>query len=494
MANYLDNLDEGQKRVADMIREQAQAQGVPVNLALSLAFAENGFRQYDEKGKVILSPKGAVGIMQVMPGTGKEYGFSRQDLTDPEKNIQAGVSVLKDFLSRSNGDSMVAAGMYNAGPNHSFFKTGKGDLPEETQNYIAKINGYGGFGGGEPAPNEPKVEPTPNDPKQPVEVEPEPNEPTPEATIYEQDAVNPDEDAQKNKEMATATGAVLGAGVGFAKSRLNAADTKAMRETTARLVAEKRFAEEEARQKARLNPKPPAPAPVEPAAKPGALPAAQGSQKLKGSQLYVQNLGPQVPFAIAEKAETMDKVHDRGGQRLINEDAEKMRKIREIGEGRFQLTGEGRGQLMLPPGVADQAAQQQAQAAANEERLARIAADTERARMVRLQEEEANRPMNRARSVLNDLSKSPVGQIGARVANVMFQRFPVVGYATAGANITRNMAEAEEAARRNEHIDAILKAAAAGATGMSMYPPFAPFAVPAAGAIELTNALRERYR
>jgi hypothetical protein len=294
--------------------------------------------------------------------------------------------------------------------------------------------------------------------------------------------------------MATATGAVLGAGVGFAKSRLNAADTKAMRETTARLVAEKRFAEEEARQKAKLNPKPPAPAPVEPAAKPGALPAAQGSQKLKGSQLYVQNLGPQVPFAIAEKAETMDKVHDRGGQRLINEDAEKMRKIREIGEGRFQLTGEGRGQLMLPPEVADQAAQQQAQAAANEERLSRIAADTERARLIRLQEEEANRPMNRARSVLNDLSKSPVGQIGARVANVMFQRFPVVGYATAGANITRNMAEAEEAARRNEHIDAILKAAAAGATGMSMYPPFAPFAVPAAGAIELTNALRERYR
>jgi hypothetical protein len=478
MANYLDNLDEGQKRVVEMIREQAQAQGVPVNLALSLAFAENGFRQYDQKGKVILSPKGAVGIMQVMPGTGKEYGFSRQDLTDPEKNIEAGVSVLKDFLSRSNGDSMMAAGMYNAGPNHSFFKTGKGDLPEETQNYIAKINGYGGFGEGEPEPNEPK---------QPVEVEPEPNEPTPEATIYEQDAANPDEDAQKNKEMATATGAVLGAGVGFAKSRINAAETKAMREEMARIRAQQ--------QMARLNPQPAAPAaPAQPTARPGALPTTQGSPQLKGAQKWVQSLGNQVPYAIAEQAETMDKVRATGGQSLLNKDAEAMAKIRGMGEGRFQLTGEGRGQLMLPPGVADQAAQQQAQAAANEERLARIAADTERARLIRLQEEEANRPMNRARSVLNDLSKSPVGQIGARVANVMFQRFPVVGYATAGANITRNMAEAEEAARNKEYIDSILKAAAAGATGMSMYPPFAPFAVPAAGAIELTNALRERYR
>jgi hypothetical protein len=443
-----------------------------------MAFAENGFRQFDQKGKVIASPAGALGIMQVMPGTAKEYGFSRQDLIDPDKNIRAGVSVLKDFLGRSNGDSMMAAAMYNAGPNHGFFKTGKGDLPQETQNYIAKINGFGGFGEGEPAPNEPKP---------PVEVEPVPNEATPEATVYQQEASDPALEAQKNKEMATATGAVLGAGVGFAKSRLNAAETRAMREEMARIRAQQ--------QMARLNPQPTAPAaPAQPTAQPGALPTTQGSPQLKGAQKWVQSLGNQVPYAIAEQAETMDKVRATGGQSLLNKDAEAMAKIRGMGEGRFQLTGEGRGQMMLPPGVADQAAQQQAQAAANEERLARIAADTERARMVRLQQEEANRPMNQARSALKSIGESPIGQIGARVANVMFQRFPVVGYATAGANITRNMAEAEEAARRNEHIDAILKAAAAGATGMSMYPPFAPFAVPAAGAIELTNALRERYR
>jgi hypothetical protein len=478
MANFLDNLDEGQKRVADMIREQAQAHGVPVNLALSMAFAENGFRQFDQKGKVIASPAGALGIMQVMPGTGKEYGFSQKDLADPEKNIEAGVSVLKDFLSRSNGDQMMAAAMYNAGPNHVFFKTGKGDLPEETQNYIAKINGFGGFGEGEPAPNEPKP---------PIDVEPEPNEPTPEATIHLQDVANPAEDAQKNKEMATAAGAVLGAGVGFAKSRINAAETKAMREEMARIRAQQ--------QMARLNPQPAAPAaPAQPTARPGALPTAQGSPQLKGAQKWVQSLGNQVPYAIAEQAETMDKVRATGGQSLLNKDAEAMAKIRGMGEGRFQLTGEGRGQLMLPPGVADQAAQQQAQAAANEERLARIAADTERARMIRLQQEEANRPMNRARAALTSLSETPVGQISARVARTALQRFPVVGYGAAGASMGRNVSEIDQAMQNKEYIDALIAASQLAATGASMVPAFAPVAFPAALGLEAVKQARDYYR
>jgi hypothetical protein len=480
MANYLDNLDEGQRRIADMVREQAQSQGVPVNLALSMAFAENGFRQFDQKGKVILSPKGAVGIMQVMPETAKEYGFSQKDLADPDKNIQAGVSVLKDFLGRSNGDSMMAAAMYNAGPNHGFFKTGKGDLPQETQNYIAKINGFGGFGEGE-------AEQAPNESKQPVEVEPTPNEATPEATIHTPDEVDPTLEAQKNKEMATATGAVLGAGVGFAKSRINAAETKAMRDEMARIRAQQ--------QMARLNPQQTAPAaPAQPTTRPGALPTAQGSPQLKGAQKWVQSLGNQVPYAVAEQAETMDKVRATGGQSLLNKDAEAMAKIRGMGEGRFQLTGEGRGQLMLPPGVADQAAQQQAQAAANEERLARIAADTERARMVRLQQEEANRPMNRARAALTSLSETPVGQISSRVARTALQRFPVIGYGAAGASMGRNVSEIDQAMQNKEYIDALIAASQLAATGASMVPALAPVAFPAALGLEAVKQARDYYR
>jgi len=485
MAFSEQDLNENQRKIAALISAKAEEMGVDRDFALSVAHAESRLRQFDEKNNVIIGPplkkksgERAVGIMQVLPSTAKDYGFSPKDLRDPEKNIAAGVTYLKHLIEKSEGDKATAAAMYNWGPGNSFFRTGQGELPTETINYLKHIKSVGGLGEGEPSPNEPK---------QPVEVEPEPNEPTPEATIYEQDAANPDEDAQKNKEMATATGAVLGAGVGFAKSRINAAETKAMREEMARIRAQQ--------QMARLNPQPAAPAaPAQPTARPGALPTTQGSPQLKGAQKWVQSLGNQVPYAIAEQAETMDKVRATGGQSLLNKDAEAMAKIRGMGEGRFQLTGEGRGQLMLPPGVADQAAQQQAQAAANEERLARIAADTERARQARLQQQEANRPMNQARAALTSVRESPLGQISARVAETAFKRFPVVGYGAAGASMGRNVAEIDEALQRQEYIDALIAASQLAATGASMYPPLAPIAVPAAFGLEAVKQVRDYYR
>lgn len=479
MANYLDNLDEGQKRVADMIREQAQAQGVPVNLALSLAFAENGFRQYDQKGKVILSPKGAVGIMQVMPGTGKEYGFSRQDLTDPEKNIQAGVSVLKDFLSRSDGDSMMAAGMYNAGPNHSFFKTGKGDLPEETQNYIAKINGYGGFGEGEPAPNEPK---------QPVEVEPEPNEPTPEATIYTQEAADPAVEAQKNKEMAAATGAVLGAGYGFAESRLNRADTRAMREEMARERARAQYAQMESQRRSTLERREP-----QLRLPSGALPEAPATGGTSGEKWSRNWRGVETPGSrsVPESASMYQRGKVQGGSKVSQRINKLYPKLspddpNAIWERLSKQTDE------RAAAAREQAMQQRlVEEQANQQRLIQIEEDTNRARAARL---EAERPINRARAALTSVRETPLGQISSRVAETAFKRFPVVGYGAAAASMGRNVAEIDEAMQRQEYIDALLAASQLAATGASMYPPLAPIAIPAAFGLEAVKQAREYYR
>jgi hypothetical protein len=483
MANYLDNLDEGQKRVVEMIREQAQAQGVPVNLALSLAFAENGFRQYDQKGKVILSPKGAVGIMQVMPGTGKEYGFSRQDLTDPEKNIEAGVSVLKDFLSRSNGDSMMAAGMYNAGPNHSFFKTGKGDLPEETQNYIAKINGYGGFGEGEPEPNEPK---------QPVEVEPTPNEPTPEATIYAPDGVDPAAEAQKNKEMAAATGAVLGAGYGFAESRLNAAETRAMREEMARERARAQYAQmqqsqqsqqasESERLQSRIR------------LQSGALPEAPATGGTSGEKWSRNWRGVETPGSrsVPESASMYQRGKVQGGSKVSQRINKLYPKLspddpNAIWERLSKQTDE------RAAAAREQAMQQRlVEEQANQQRLIQIEEDTNRARAARL---EAERPINRARAALTSVRETPLGQIGARVAETAFKRFPVVGYGAAGASMGRNVAEIDQAMQNKEYIDALIAASQLAATGASMYPPLAPVAIPAAFGLEAVKQARDYYR
>jgi soluble lytic murein transglycosylase-like protein len=479
MANYLDNLDEGQKRVVEMIREQAQAQGVPVNLALSLAFAENGFRQYDQNGKVILSPKGAVGIMQVMPGTGKEYGFSRQDLTDPERNIEAGVSVLKDFLSRSNGDSMMAAGMYNAGPNHSFFKTGKGDLPEETQNYIAKINGYGGFGEGEP---------TPNEPKQPVEVEPEPNEPTPEATIYTQEAADPAVEAQKNKEMAAATGAVLGAGYGFAESRLNRADTRAMREEMARERARAQYAQMESQRRSTLERREP-----QLRLPSGALPEAPATGGTSGEKWSRNWRGVETPGSrsVPESASMYQRGKVQGGSKVSQRINKLYPKLspddpNAIWERLSKQTDE------RAAAAAEQAMQQRmAEEQANQQRLIQVEEDTNRARAARL---EAERPINRARAALTSVRETPLGQIGARVAETAFKRFPVVGYGAASASMGMNVAEIDEALQRQEYLDALIAASQLAATGASMYPPLAPIAVPAAFGLEAVKQARERYR
>jgi len=488
MANYLDNLDEGQKRVVEMIREQAQAQGVPVNLALSLAFAENGFRQFDQKGKVILSPKGAVGIMQVMPGTGKEYGFSRQDLTDPEKNIQAGVSVLKDFLSRSNGDSMMAAGMYNAGPNHPFFKTGKGDLPEETQNYIAKINGYGGFGEGEPSPNEPTVEPTPNEPKQPVEVEPEPNELTPEATIYTQEAADPAVEAQKNKEMAAATGAVLGAGYGFAESRLNRAETRAMREEMARERARAQYAQMESQRRSTLERREP-----QLRLPSGALPEAPATGGTSGEKWSRNWRGVETPGSrsVPESASMYQRGKVQGGSKVSQRINKLYPKLspndpNAIWE-RLSLQSDQRAAA-----AAEQAMQQRmVEEQANQQRLIQIEEDTNRARAARL---EAERPINRARAALTSVRETPLGQISSRVAETAFKRFPVVGYGAAAASMGRNVAEIDEAMQRQEYIDALIAASQLAATGASMYPPLAPIAIPAAFGLEAVKQARDYYR
>jgi hypothetical protein len=103
MLNYPKPLDEQQAQVAEMIAAKAKSMGVPVDLALAMAYQESKFRQTNEKGGLLRSNKGALGIMQVLPDTAREYKFELSDLKDPEKNIDAGLTYLKDLLDKSNG-------------------------------------------------------------------------------------------------------------------------------------------------------------------------------------------------------------------------------------------------------------------------------------------------------------------------------------------------------------------------------------------------------
>lgn len=108
-----------------------------------------------------VSKKGAVGLMQIMPETGKWAAeklkienFSEEDLLDAEKNIMIGVWYFKYLTDKFDGDMRLAVSAYNAGPTnvnrwlgdeeHSTDGVTLTNIPfEETKNYERKImNAY----------------------------------------------------------------------------------------------------------------------------------------------------------------------------------------------------------------------------------------------------------------------------------------------------------------------------------------------------------------
>ena len=98
--------------------------------------------QIESKGNPkAVSPKGAVGLMQLMPDTYAElrarYGLGT-DPTDPHDNIVAGTAYLRDMRERFGTEGFIAA--YNAGPQRyeDHLATGR-PLPDETVTYAAKL-------------------------------------------------------------------------------------------------------------------------------------------------------------------------------------------------------------------------------------------------------------------------------------------------------------------------------------------------------------------
>jgi Transglycosylase SLT domain len=145
------------------IVDYAQQNNVDPSIALAVAQAESGGRQYDANGNLIVSSAGALGIMQLEPGTAAQYGA---DPTNPLENIDAGTAYLGD-LGAQFGDQGTALAAYNWGPGNvqkAIANYGTAPVswngqtvpawfthaPAETQNYVMKIMGAAAFGGAAP--------------------------------------------------------------------------------------------------------------------------------------------------------------------------------------------------------------------------------------------------------------------------------------------------------------------------------------------------------
>jgi soluble lytic murein transglycosylase-like protein len=84
-----------------------------------------------------VSSKGAVGLMQLMPGTAARYGVT--DRNDPAQNLRGGSEYLRDLLEMFDNDLQLALAAYNAGENAVIRYGNKIPPYKETQGYVRKV-------------------------------------------------------------------------------------------------------------------------------------------------------------------------------------------------------------------------------------------------------------------------------------------------------------------------------------------------------------------
>ena len=128
------------KAVKHLLREASVTHDIDYELLQALIATESGFNTH------AVSPKGAVGLMQLMPPTAQRYGVRSDNkspiekkLTDPKTNIRAGSRYLRDLIDMFPGQLELAVAAYNAGEGAVQRAGNKIPNYTETKNYVKTV-------------------------------------------------------------------------------------------------------------------------------------------------------------------------------------------------------------------------------------------------------------------------------------------------------------------------------------------------------------------
>jgi hypothetical protein len=525
----LKKLSPAQFSVVEKIAKEAERQGVNPALAIAIAEAETGGAFTHVRGdKVLTSPAGAKGVMQIMPDTAnlynKKYGINI-DPDDEDSNIMGGVTILKDLLTTYKSPRNAVA-LYNASPKavSTFLKTYETDpdkailsLPRETQNYSLRVSrnfnldddketGLISVSGDADASK-------PANPFADYESETS-------KFKREQEAAAKDKPPEVNPEdkqggiSAPEMGAIAGAGVNallpmftdpkisprvdtgraqeaelLARDRLELArrnlesavpqgtesledEFRQSQNQLENLKNEQRLAQE------RLKGIPKAPPVIEPPAPSSPFPQqVDAPSRTKagdsGAVSWVHAMSDDVPEVVANKALNMRGDNPRGGQAIIDANAIAMQKQADLGLGDFGLTRtEGGIQLALPATtVAERQADIEKQTQANQAEV------EQRAEQARIQQETQARLLEQQRA----LYEYELERLRQQRAQAGQQHNVIAGQTKAAAPLQRALTKAEtdaEIARRKlaraqqqpSAAGRILEGAGVGSTKMGTVP------------------------
>jgi soluble lytic murein transglycosylase-like protein len=119
-----------QDSIGQHIDKEAKAAGIPPILIHAMIAVESEGKSH------AVSPKGATGLMQLMPATAASLGV--KNIKDPHQNVSGGIAYMKKLLTHTKGNINRALAYYNFGPNAAS-KTPPKEWPEETKDYIRKV-------------------------------------------------------------------------------------------------------------------------------------------------------------------------------------------------------------------------------------------------------------------------------------------------------------------------------------------------------------------